>query len=325
MRHLRRMHLCPSRIMGIALLLAPMASAEGDKRRLLLVNTPRELERATQIALGPWDVDVRTTSATSLGAKQPDAMEGAHRLAREQQADVVTWYSQTEDGRSTIWIYDVQNENTYSRAYSSRVSEETAAAVALSIKTLLRASPIAPEHERITTIQTMHPAGRFRLGLDVGARAGFAEVSVPEATLRLDWSPRPLKDHLSVGVYGTLGLETEAQASDRTLRTHGWGTGLYAGARTQVGPMVLAGRLGAGLFVTNLSEDLLGDRFNRVIPVLEGSVSVGAALGTRFEIGLRGGLVVALRPQSYFVGTEEALRVGTMMPQWGGYLSTRIF
>ena len=170
MRHLRRMHLCPSRLMGIALLLAPMASAEGDKRRLLLVNTPRELERATQIALGPWDVDVRTTSATSLGAKQPDAMEGAHRLAREQQADVVTWYSQTEDGRSTIWIYDVQNENTYSRAYSSRVSEETAAAVALSIKTLLRASPIAPEHERITTIQTMHPAGRFRLGLDVGAR-----------------------------------------------------------------------------------------------------------------------------------------------------------
>lgn len=311
--------------MGIVLLLAPMASAEGAKRKLLLVNTPRELERATQIALGPWDVEVRTTSAASLGATQPGATEGAHRLANEQRADVVTWYSQTEDGRSTIWIFDAQNENTYSRAYSSHVSEETAAAVALSIKTLLRASPIAPEHERITVSETMHPAGRFRLGLDVGARTGFAVVSVPEATLRFDWSPRALEDHFSVGLYGTVGLESETQASDRTLRTHGWGTGLYAGARTLVGPMVLGGRLGAGLFVTNLSEDLFGDQFNRVIPVLEGNVSFGAALGTRLEIGVRGGLVVALRPPSYFVGTEEAFRVGAMMPQWGGYLSTRIF
>ncbi len=131
----------------MALLTAASAASEGQ-RRIVVLQPDDELFRAISLSLSPWDVET-TRSDASPPASQPGRSEGASSLARELGVEAVVWISSAERG-AMLWVFDARSGD-----FTIRVLAETppfdsaqAAAVALSVKTLLRSSSVAPPAER---------------------------------------------------------------------------------------------------------------------------------------------------------------------------------
>jgi hypothetical protein len=131
----------------MALLTAASAASEGQ-RRIVVLQPDDELFRAISLSLSPWDVET-TQSDASPPASQPDAGGGASRLARELGVEAVVWISSAERG-SMLWVFDARSGDLTIRVLAEMPPFDSAqaAAVALSVKTLLRSSSVAPPAER---------------------------------------------------------------------------------------------------------------------------------------------------------------------------------
>ncbi len=113
--------------------------------RVLLLPMSSQLERALRTALVPWSMvveRVETQEAVLVSAR------GASVLARERGAGAVVWVA--GDGpRTLLWVYDarvdtaqfrVVQRSTTAKGVRRPPSPSLAAALALSVKTLLRAA-----------------------------------------------------------------------------------------------------------------------------------------------------------------------------------------
>ena len=154
------------------------ASAE----RLALVSPDPELEHATVTALAPWGVDVLVVNDRVLGPGMPRALDLAAALARSRAAGAVVWIASAPGEPTTLWLYDAAS----ARAMALRLpggppfDPPTAAGVALTVKTLLRYSQVAPIAERYA----LPPPPPHRLGLE--ASTGVELRPSPAAR----WEPR---------------------------------------------------------------------------------------------------------------------------------------
>ncbi len=128
---------------------ATAGQALAQEGRIAVVEPGEALEVAVRAGLSPWGVDVVAVPAPSPGAVMPDSGEAAARVARAHGADAVVWVSASEGGHA-LWMYEARDARVVARrlAGGPPFDEPTAAAVALSVKTLLRHSSVAPPRER---------------------------------------------------------------------------------------------------------------------------------------------------------------------------------
>lgn len=116
---------------------------------IVLVNPPALLEEATSKALVAWELSLRSIQAELPSQSMPGARDGAQILSATHQARAIVWLTSNDDGPA-LWVYDAEDDRVAVRKLSVTppFDEASAAAVALSIKTLLMHSHTAPQEER---------------------------------------------------------------------------------------------------------------------------------------------------------------------------------
>jgi hypothetical protein len=203
-------------------------------RRVLLVAPPDRLLEATRAALAGWPIEVVVTESSQPGSTMPGSSARAHALAERHQVAAVVWIGADATGQA-LWMYDAASGRAASRRLNQvpPYDEPTAAAVALSVKTLLRHSEAVPAGERYGAGD---PAGEhLQESLEVPAEPRPAEpVSLAAAPI-----PR-LSPVLAI----------EASAGPRLRRTESGDVELRVGAGIRLTPPALAGRLATYLAVS---------------------------------------------------------------------------
>jgi hypothetical protein len=126
-----------------------VANARGaGKPRIAVLQPDDELLRAISIALSPWSVDTTSSDLAVPGSSQPAAVQTASRLAEQLGVDALVWLTPTEQG-SLLWVFDNRGDvTTRALPQAPPFDSAAAAAVALSVKTILRSSVVAPQDER---------------------------------------------------------------------------------------------------------------------------------------------------------------------------------
>jgi len=124
---------------------APQAVGEHVSPKVVVLSGHPSLDRALRLSLAPWSMRLEVTAARSPGSSMPISAVRARVLAEELSADALVWISETPEGAS-LWVHDTRTGNVTARATPSPPFDvPTAAALALSVKTILRASGLAPE------------------------------------------------------------------------------------------------------------------------------------------------------------------------------------
>src|SRR6202142_4239992 len=203
MRHL------PLVAFGATLGMFPTKAGRCDsKRRVALVHPDAHLMRSVVIALSAWDIEVVRIEGPLPGASLPEAERNAASLARQARANAVTWLSDSNPG-SVLWIYDVETDHVGSRVLddSPPFDEPTAAAVALSIKALLRSSSVAPAPERFGAAPGFAPRPSLLwLEADTGGRLWPTAIAEPRGSLGAALWPRGLDERIGVALGASDGL-----------------------------------------------------------------------------------------------------------------------
>ncbi|RMH43730.1 MAG: hypothetical protein D6689_04335 [Deltaproteobacteria bacterium] len=292
-------------VAALAALAGAPAVAEADSARVVLVAPGPALADAVSTALEPWGVAVDVAPAGSLGDALPGAARRARTLARRRQADAVAWISTNADG-AAVWIYDARSDDVVARplAVAPPLDPAHAAAVALTLKTLLRKSRAAPPPPTST-------APARSVGIDsaaaVRARPGAGVPVEPRLALTALWGSGWLV--AIAGASAGPGIRVdEVRFVGRYTDTTG-----IVGARvqTRAGRLALAGQAAAALHVTALDGALPdADRrvhIRRVNPAVSLGASVAVAIAPEAELGLRVGGDLLLRTQRYLVAGDPVL------------------
>jgi len=108
--------------------------------RVVLVQTP-ELEHALVVQLEPWDVEIAKADDVP-----PYTTDRAAVIAEARAASALVWATGTE-----LHVYDARTHEMFSRPLGQTLPLDPPAAssVALTVKTMLRSTNVAPAAERI--------------------------------------------------------------------------------------------------------------------------------------------------------------------------------
>lgn len=118
--------------------------AHGSPKVVVLSGNPT-LDRALRMSLSPWRMRLEVVTARSPGSNMPISAMRARVLAQELSADALVWIAETPEG-AALWVHDARTGNVTARTTPSPPFDiPTAAALALSVKTVLRASGLAPD------------------------------------------------------------------------------------------------------------------------------------------------------------------------------------
>lgn len=117
--------------------------------KVVLIDPPQLLVPATKVALAPWGIGVARAPGPVPDPSMPHSSDRARDFAAEHGARAVVWISSDAHGPA-LWTYDRKSDRVVVRRLSPGppTDEASAAAVALTIKTLLRHSMAAPVQER---------------------------------------------------------------------------------------------------------------------------------------------------------------------------------
>jgi hypothetical protein len=209
----------PTTLVVLSALLAA-SPARADEERLGLVDAGPTLREAITTALEPWNIHVIEVATPAPSATMPEAARDARSLSVGRAVNAITWISESPGGRS-LWLYDARNDQLVSRQLSGDPNDEaSAAAVALTLKTLLRSSTIAPPHERLGSTPApisapRSPVRRVRLEVDGGVRLFATSTSrvSPRTGIAAAWWPSLLARRVSFGVRFEEGLGSPIRTS----------------------------------------------------------------------------------------------------------------
>ena len=198
------------------------------------------------------------------GATAPRNSAAARELALQHGAAAVVWVSEHELGHA-IWVYEAATDQLLARPLEGALpfDSPTAAAVALSIKTLLRHSATAPATERFGATQppaaesrSAQPAPAAPQARPPGGSADTAEVDsaadAAPASSRLDFEALA---GLRFGL--TQPSETEARLGASALVFPGGGA-LGVGLRAAFGPGLHAAAAGFDGQLFDVAPGVLG-------------------------------------------------------------------
>jgi hypothetical protein len=301
------------------LLLAQLAwfgtrtTGRAASEQILVLEQGDAVSRALRVALDSWGSDVRLLDPRSVASLR--RTRDAARLARDHGAAALIWFDRSA-APPMLNVYVVERDEITAQELRDAppLTEEAAAAVALSIKTVLRNSAIAPEAERTPPPAPALPRVRFELGLGVR--------SAPSA----DTQPR-LRYGAAVALFepwwsrGRLGLSFEAAFSQSAAFEAGAARGSLSEfwfAFAPRGLVPLARFLDLELSAAYELErtQIEGqDELQRSFAASRVNSSLGFGLALDFRVARRVfvaprfGVHRILQPQRYFVGDELVLEL----------------
>ncbi len=135
---------------GLVVALLAATDARADTRNVLVIGGGASFRDALNVALASWDVRVVPLDAQPPSAVMPRAQRDAKSIVERFGATGLVWISNADDEHA-LWVYDVEKDQLVSRSLGAALPLDApnAAAAALSVKTLLRSSTVAPASERI--------------------------------------------------------------------------------------------------------------------------------------------------------------------------------
>lgn len=296
----------------LALLVAGTAHGQEPERRLALVDLPDNLREAVEITLAAWPVVIVPVSSDAVGATMPSTAAGARGVAAENHASAVVWLSSSEDGPA-LWVLDAEQDKVVARPLASEppFDDPTATAVALTIKTLLRHSLVAPEVERFGAVEDTTPPPPptepiVRVGVEAGGgvRIRPSEGAELRFGLALFWAPRLIEPfELTVGVRSGLGSDVDTAELAGTFRDNTISTGVRL--HIDAGPAAVSPYVAGSVHLTRLEGALAADASTVSSRRSNPSIDLGARasypLGP-LTVDLWTEGAAALRRQTYLVG-----------------------
>jgi hypothetical protein len=311
----------------VAAVLGRVAPAAAEAERVVLAGMPENLADATDTVLVPWQIEM--LRVTESPAADPDqARRDAEALATRTRAGAVLWLAAPPES-PTLWMYDASSRQVLSRPLPSAppYDDPTAASVALSIKTLLRHSSVAPPAERVTPKAVSpqgppqgpppvppvpRPAPPRPFTIDARAALRLAQVDTawgyePRLGVGVTWWPAFVPGRPGLGLAVDLGPGQPVARGGFRGRFHDLATTLALrsdialplwGERVSLVPM-----LGVGVHVTRVAGEQQPQsaqvRVSRLVPSIAAGVDAYARIGRIVRIGvtLQGALMT--RTQDY--------------------------
>ncbi|HKQ67775.1 MAG TPA: hypothetical protein VJT73_00475 [Polyangiaceae bacterium] len=316
----------------VGLLVCWVATARAAEHRIALVQGDPELSRAVALALAPWGVEAIASDAPTPGGSLPEAAERAVELTRQLDVDAVAWVSVPDRG-SVLWVFDARTDEISTRvlAESPPFTSPVAAAVALSLKTVLRATVVAPEAERFGATPGAPPAKAERLAFEAGARVHFLAAHKAETLVSLGavaWFPAFSRIGAALTFSAGPGVAIESNGYAGRYREFA----VAASARWRFAStdwMSAALALGATGHFTELDGSLV--ELHAPIAVRRFNASVD--LGARFNVKLASGVYVGLDAdvsylgmfQRYLVDGRPVFAMSPFATLVGGHVGVDLF
>jgi len=174
--------------------------ASPARRQVVLFAGYPTLERALRRALVPWRMRVEVIDREPPGGSMPRSSVRSRELSEELGADALVWISTGPEG-TALWVEDAASANLTTRAIADPPFDEPlAAALALSVKTILASSGLAPP-EAGTSLGASHAPAEHAASensAEPGGATGVllerVEPDAPAAVLlpKLPRAPDPL-------------------------------------------------------------------------------------------------------------------------------------
>jgi hypothetical protein len=131
-----------------------------------LLDADPPIARALTVALSPWQLGVVPITGAVPTGDLETASAGARVVATDQNADVVVWIAPAPRAgeKGSLWVYDTANQQLVVRrlTVSSPFDAAAAAAGALSVKTILRSSPLVSQFTQAASDDSSAPGGTAR-------------------------------------------------------------------------------------------------------------------------------------------------------------------
>ncbi|HEU5055674.1 MAG TPA: hypothetical protein VFU21_04090 [Kofleriaceae bacterium] len=336
----------PLRVVALALALA--AGNDAGAERVVIVSAPAGLEEALETALAGWPIQV-TSASGDPGATMPAAGEKAKAIGHAEAAGAVIWTASDGSGHA-VWVLDVESGRVTTRALARPPpwDEPTAAAVALTIKTLLRHSRVVPVLERYGVEEaraalraeappTAPPAPRerafsVRLATLAGARIRPTEAGDVELRLGagVELAPALLGGRAAAVLRIRSGTGVGLDEPDYAGRYLDLTTSLGAAARILAWRrLALVPSAGASLHFTSIDGSIpsQGARGSaaRINPSVDGSLAIELEVGELLRVSVTGEVSYALRRQVYLVGGDPVLTLPRLESEIGAALSVPVY
>lgn len=180
---------------GPPLLQGGIASAaetqEGRPSRVGFWRLPGQLRRALARSLRSWDTSLVRVPAPAEASRQ--TKKAAAQVCQELELEALVWATRS-GRRHRLHLYDARNDTISARAIAARPSAATAAALALSLKSILRGTPDAAVAQQPDSAPDTAPdappvegdsvAERARRHLERKAREDSARPAEPDPPRR---------------------------------------------------------------------------------------------------------------------------------------------
>ncbi len=276
-------------LLGLLTCVAPsVACAQASPQRVVLVDADAELLRAVRSSLAPWGVDIVSVDGDVPPGSMPLAAESGRAIALERHADAVVWISDGSSG-AALWVYDARAERSLARELTAAppFDPPTAAAVALTLKTLLLHSTVAPVRERAAP--PAPPPARIvhvELGGGLVAFATSPADAEPRVSLAASVWPTELSGILGFSLGARTGPGVAFQTADASGRWTSTLVTVGVRARLVLGMFDIGAGIEAGLAITTLEAELAASRQAHVLRAAFGGAGWGE-LGVRPDPALR--------------------------------------
>ena len=264
-------------------------------------------------------------SETPLVPQMPRAALRARDIAQQQGASGVVWIGELAHEYS-LWFYDAETDQVVTRPLGGGETEDpaTAAGLALTVKTLLRSSTVAPPEERIGARRgpgalRIEAAGGGQLATGVGD--GF--------DLRLDAAVAFWPGRFGIAANVRTGPGTTVDGQTFAGRFGDTSFGAAVRTRFSLSPaLMLEPGLGASLHRTTLDGALgmtgasVHESF--IDPSIDAALALDVAVGERIRLGPFVGVSAFLNKQRYLVFGQSVADLGQLQVELSLRLSLAV-
>jgi hypothetical protein len=328
------------------LLFASSSALAADGKRVVVIGGGPSFRDAMGVALSAWDLKIVPVETPPPRPVMPRAASEAKAIAQRWNATGLVWVA-TDADEPSLWIYDASTDQVVSRAIGTPppFDAPTAASAALSVKTLLRSSTVAPVEERIgapspppaapappppspapaeAPLPSAPPASPWlRAEIGGAARAIGGDVDSRVTAGASAWLDASRRVGLGLAVQLGPGLGVEAPRF-----TGRWGeVTLTPSVRAHVPVgrhLELEPRVGVGLHATSIDGVAVRTAKPASTSRFDGSLDAGLAadlvVSPTFHVGLEAAGSLLLRYQRYLVENDSVFELAPLQ----GYVGLRL-
>jgi hypothetical protein len=333
-----------------ATLAAPEAAASTG--RVVVIDVDPRVIDALVVALSPWSLTVVRAPGPSPTDEIDAATARARGVAAEEHAGAVVWIAapRAPESQATLWVYDAETLELSVRplSVSAPFDDVGAAAVALSVKTILRDSPLLAQ-EALPALPTApvlaapppaSPAGRapaspgpfswrFETVLGVRAPTGSGAAVEPRAAIGASLWPATLGGHAGLGLQLQAGSGVSVGKPDFQGELRGASLEVTVRLRAPARPwLAFELQVGPALWLTSLDGQALDSGATlhavRVDPALDAGAVADLALAAHVGLGLALGGSALLRFQRYALDGAPLFTEPTWVGVFGLRLSVEV-